>query len=329
MEWNFGMLNLLRMPSSMKTFLFSCIADYALSIFSREDSVWTSKQAYKMKSTIVRTACITRWSTVPAITPKKIFSIFLYSFPVHCETKVIPFLKWQRVGCHVMLLKRRSTSSLPPSTTSVHQLTKWSLKIPLWSWWWISGVKHWNMSVWDRLGSLVVNLDWQMPSVLGLLPAASISPLSSFGLVDPTMPANHVHSAAPSIAGTGFPYSRRQGTALDSLRCMLQGWDTFCVPIHRHIPFPFLPYPPSSAVPATIPCTDGTTGSRHWPFSSLCSIQALWLVSTLSAWSPEQMGDVGSSCLCSRLWDRQAMLACRCWRPWAGSCRLQGWWAIL
>ena len=144
------MLNVLRMPSSSKIFLFSCIADHALSIFSRERSEWTSKRAYKMKSMTAWTSQTTRSSTVPAMTPKKIFSMFLYSFPVHCVTNEIPCLKWQRVGCRVILLNRRSTSSLPPSATPVAQLTKWSLKIPLWSWWWISGVKHSNMLVWGK-----------------------------------------------------------------------------------------------------------------------------------------------------------------------------------
>ncbi len=103
-----------------------------------------------MKSTIAWRAWTTHSSTVPTITPKKVFSIFLYSFLVHYVSIDIPVLKWQRVGCFVMLLKWQSTSLLPLSAAAVHQLMKWSLKRPLWSWWWILGVKHWNISLWGK-----------------------------------------------------------------------------------------------------------------------------------------------------------------------------------
>ena len=145
------MLKFSCMPSSKKILLFSCIADQALSIFSSDCFVWTSKHTYEIKSTTPRTAFITCLSTVPVMTPKKTFSIFLYLCSVHCEINEIPFLKWWRAGCHIILLKWRSISSLPPSTASVHQVTKWSLRTPLWSWWWILGVKHWNISMWGRL----------------------------------------------------------------------------------------------------------------------------------------------------------------------------------
>src|SRR5258707_12770282 len=99
-----------------------------------------------------------------------------------------------------------------------------------------------------------------MPSVSGLLLAASEFQLSSYGLVVLTMLANHVHCVAPSIMGTGFPYSRQRGTALESRRCMLQGWHTLCAPTHWHTSYPSLPYPRSSMVPVTIPYTDGRAG---------------------------------------------------------------------
>src|SRR5258708_36508378 len=67
-----------------------------------------------MKSTTAQRAWTTCSSTVPAITPKKVFSIFLYSFPVHCVSTDIPVLKSRRVGCFVMLLKWRVTYSRPP-----------------------------------------------------------------------------------------------------------------------------------------------------------------------------------------------------------------------
>jgi len=55
---------------------------------------------------------------------------------------------------------------------------------------------------------------------LGFRPSArclgTVSPSSSFGLVDLTMQANHVYCVAPSIADTGFPDSKRQDTALGS-----------------------------------------------------------------------------------------------------------------
>src|SRR5258708_39364367 len=99
-----------------------------------------------------------------------------------------------------------------------------------------------------------------MPLVSGLLLAASEFQSSSYGLMVLTMLANHVHCVAPSIAGTGFPYSRRRGTALESWQCMLQGWHTLWAPTHRCTSYPSLPYPQSSTVPVTIPYTDGRAG---------------------------------------------------------------------
>lgn len=108
-----------------------------------------------------------------------------------------------------------------------------------------------------------------MPLVLGLLRAASVSPQSSFALVDLTTLASHVHCVVPDIVGTGFPDNRQQGTVLESQRHMPQGWDTPCVPIHRHISFPFLPFPLISVVLVTIPYTDGTAGRRQQTAASL------------------------------------------------------------
>ncbi len=59
---------------------------------------------YKMKSTIVQTAWMTCSSTVPMITSKKTFSIFLNLLPVYCNIKDIPSLKWWREGCLSKLL---------------------------------------------------------------------------------------------------------------------------------------------------------------------------------------------------------------------------------
>ena len=47
-----------------------------------------------------------------------------------------------------MLRNRASISSFP--AIWMHQLTRWSLKTPLWSWWRMSGVKQVNMSVCGR-----------------------------------------------------------------------------------------------------------------------------------------------------------------------------------
>src|SRR5216684_4204781 len=103
-----------------------------------------------------------------------------------------------------------------------------------------------------------------MPSVSALLYAASGFILSSLGLMVLTMLANHICCVAPSIAGTGFPYSRQQGIAPDSQRCMLQGWHTLCVPIHRHMSFLFPPYLLSLVALTTIPYSHGTAGRPHW-----------------------------------------------------------------
>src|SRR5258707_11679746 len=99
-----------------------------------------------------------------------------------------------------------------------------------------------------------------MPLVSGLLPAASEFQPSSYGLVVLTMPVNHVCCVAPSIVGTGFPCSRRQGTALESWRYMLQGWHTLYTPTHWHTSYPTLSYPRSSMVPVTISYTNGRAG---------------------------------------------------------------------
>src|SRR5258708_9944019 len=103
-----------------------------------------------------------------------------------------------------------------------------------------------------------------MHSVSALLRTASGFILSSLGLVVLTMLVNHVCCAAPSIAGTSFPYSRRQGIALDSQRCMLRGWHTLCVPIHQCMSFLFPPYPLSLAALTMIPYSNGTAGRPHW-----------------------------------------------------------------
>src|SRR5260370_39653307 len=103
-----------------------------------------------------------------------------------------------------------------------------------------------------------------MPLVSALLCAASGFVLSSLGLVVLTMPANHICCVAPSIAGTSFPYSRRQGIAPDSQQCMLQGWHTLCVPIHWCMSFLFPSYPLSLAALTTIPYSHGTAGRPHW-----------------------------------------------------------------
>ena len=95
-----------------------------------------------MTATAVRSA--TGW-TAPMRRSTKMCCISLCSQPVHCKTNKIPFLKCHRPGYPGILRKNESILSFPAIWR--HQLTRWSLKMPLWSWWRILGVKHVNILV--------------------------------------------------------------------------------------------------------------------------------------------------------------------------------------
>ena len=100
--------------------------------------------------------------TAPTRSPAKTCCISLFSRPVHCEMKEIPFRKCLNPGKFVMLRKRVSSSSAP--AICVHHFTRWSLNIPLWSWWRMSGVKQVNISVYGRIS--------QKGSYTGLIPSS-------------------------------------------------------------------------------------------------------------------------------------------------------------
>ena len=86
----------------------------------------------------------------PARTPRNTFSIYLYSVPVHCETREMHFLKCCKLFPWGMAQKQTSISFSPPSRHSVAHLTIWSLKMPLCNWCRRSGVKLENISEWGR-----------------------------------------------------------------------------------------------------------------------------------------------------------------------------------
>ena len=83
------------------------------------------------------------------VIPSKTFSISLCSIPVHWDTNEIPFLKWCRPGYPFIALNCLSSSFLP--IICMHHWMRWSLKMPLWSWWRRSDVKQLKMLQWGRL----------------------------------------------------------------------------------------------------------------------------------------------------------------------------------
>ena len=85
-------------------------------------------------------------SAAPISVPKKTFSMFLCSFPVHCVIMEIPFLKCHRVGWWDIAWKQASISPCSPSTLCIANLEAWSLNMPLCSWCNMLGVKQEKIS---------------------------------------------------------------------------------------------------------------------------------------------------------------------------------------
>ena len=117
----------------------------ALPMAVSESEVCQWRDARYMKSSKALTTCTTRPSVFEAIKPRKTCSISLCSYPVHCVTLEMPFLKWWSPVSPGIVLKHSSrTSSL---TRVVHHLTRGSLNTPLWSWCRRSGVNMQNISL--------------------------------------------------------------------------------------------------------------------------------------------------------------------------------------
>ena len=104
----------------------------------------------------------------PARTPMNNFSIFLYSVPVHCEMREMPFLKCRKLFPWGMAQKRTSISFSPPSRHSVAHLTTWSLKRSLCSWCRTLEVKVKKISKWGRSSqnSQFGRTPWHVASVV-------------------------------------------------------------------------------------------------------------------------------------------------------------------
>ena len=93
------------------------------------------------------------------------FLHILYLSPIHCAIKEMPLFEVAkgRVPCHTfeVVVNLIASSIYCPHQQNikrfdvllmpVHWLTKWALKMPLWCWWWISDMKHWNMLACGRL----------------------------------------------------------------------------------------------------------------------------------------------------------------------------------
>src|ERR1700722_6667403 len=101
-----------------------------------------------MKSSKPHAAARTLVGATPARTPRYTFCISLCSFPVHCDTDEIPFLKCHNSGWVDMAQKCSSIAVSP--TIALHHLMKWSLKTHLWSWWRMSGKMQEKILQWGK-----------------------------------------------------------------------------------------------------------------------------------------------------------------------------------
>ena len=194
---------------------------------------------------------------------------------------------------------------------------KWSLKMPLWSWWWILGVKHWYMSLCGRLAKngFTKHRPWLM-NALGFKPSThwlSISVVFFWSYAP--------HHASESCSSCSTKHHEhwlfrqqviRHCSGKSAMYTARIGYTLWTHPSAYIISFPSLP----------ANFNGSSNDSMHWwnswwvMLDHLFSVKhwASWSVSMPPAWLPLQMGIVRFSCLCFQLWDRWARLACHCWK---------------
>lgn len=97
-----------------------------------------------------------------AISPTNTFSRCFALVPIHCKSVNTPFEKWWRPTFMVIAQICASSSCGPINV--LHQLNKWSLKTPLWSWWRMLGVMQEKILQWGRLAQKGAISSVQYPS---------------------------------------------------------------------------------------------------------------------------------------------------------------------